>query len=163
MGSTMWSVSWAGAIFLQYGLPGTFSKFCFHYTGISESTETHTLPFFVAFFVLCLIPVSHWCLFSTHVCAFFLSVQREAICGNESGKECRALHRDGPGWDKAAEICEYGLCFSPTFTKGLSTIIFQINVQVCVIHYAVPILCSGKEHWPWWSKQRDGGSAVGWL
>lgn len=53
MGSTMWSVSWGGAIFPQCGLPGTFSKFCFHYTGVPETTQTH--HFLVTFFVFRLI------------------------------------------------------------------------------------------------------------
>lgn len=35
-----------------------------------------------------------------------MCAQREEICGNEGGEECRALHRNSTGWNQVAEIGE---------------------------------------------------------
>lgn len=36
----------------------------------------------------------------------YLSLQSEELCGDEGGEERSALHRDGPGWDQTAAMCE---------------------------------------------------------
>lgn len=35
-----------------------------------------------------------------------VSLQSEELCGDEGGEERSALHRDGPGWDQTAAMCE---------------------------------------------------------
>lgn len=35
-----------------------------------------------------------------------MCAQREEICGNEGGEECRALHRNSTGWNQVAEVGE---------------------------------------------------------
>ena len=39
--------------------------------------------------------------------SFVVAVQLQTFCGTEGGEERSALHRDCPGWDQVAQVCEY--------------------------------------------------------
>lgn len=41
-----------------------------------------------------------------------VSLQSEELCGDEGGEERPTLHRDGPGWDQTAEMCENLICLT---------------------------------------------------
>lgn len=105
-----------------------------------------------------------------------MCAQREEICGNEGGEECRALHRNSTGWNQVAEIGEclswaqfyfvfpfWGIyiCHVPNISR--SSRICVGTKQCSGSDLKITSFSAGPQQWSKRSKQRESCSVIGWL
>lgn len=82
----------------------------------------------------------------------FLSMcaQREEICGNEGGEECRALHRNSIGWNQIAEIGEH-LSWAQFYFTLFFSILASLHLSRAWYFQIIKNLCRNQTvQWIWY-------------
>lgn len=107
-----------------------------------------------------------------------MCAQREEICGNEGGEECRALHRNSIGWNQIAEIGEHlswaqfyftlffpfwRVCICHVLDISRSSRICAGTKQCSGSDIKITSFSAGPQQWSRWSKQRESCSVIRWL